>query len=90
MQSQKFMTTIRNVTEKKEKKKLKSLIGFLGANKSITTTERGERKKKKRIYKTSQKIIIINVFLESLLSEFFPTLTITFHLTSIGCPPTLY
>ena len=48
MQSQKFMTTIRNVTEKKEKKKLKSLIGFLGANKSITTTEWGERKKKKR------------------------------------------
>ena len=89
MQSQRFMTTIRNVTEKKEKKKLKSLIGFLGANKSITTTHQGERKKK-RIYKTSQKIIIINVFLESLLSEFFPTLTITFHLTSIGCPPTLY
>ena len=83
------MTTIKNVTEKKIKK-VKSLIGFLSANKSITTTEVGEREKKKRIYRTSQKVIIINVFLESLLSESFPTMTITFHLTFLGCPPTLY
>ena len=40
------MTTIKNVTEKKIKK-VKSLIGFLSANKSITTTEVGEREKKK-------------------------------------------
>ena len=36
----------------------------------------------KRIYRTSQKIRIINVFLESLLSEPFPMLGITAHLTS--------
>jgi len=54
--------------------------------KSITTTQgvkKGNGKKKKerkssRIYRTSQNIRIINVFLESLLSE-----------TSLGCPPTL-
>ena len=31
---------------------------------------------------------MINVFLESLLSESFPALGITVHLTSLGCPPT--
>ena len=46
-------------------------------------------KKSKRIYRTSQKIRIINVFLESLLSESFPELGITVHLTSLGCPPIL-
>ena len=30
-----------------------------------------------------------NDFLESLLSESFPSLGITVHLTSLGCPPTL-
>ena len=58
----------------------------------------GEKKKKKkvkkkktskRIYRTSQNIRIINVFLESLLSESFPSLGVTVHLTSLGCPPTL-
>ena len=65
------MTTIKNVTE--GKKKLKSLIGFLNANKIDNTTEAGkkEEKKCKRIYRTSQKIRIINAFLESLLSESF-------------------
>ena len=32
---------------------------------------------------------MINVFLESLLSESFPELGITVHLTSLGCPPIL-
>ena len=53
---------------------------------------RGGKKEKKipeRIYRTSQNIRIINVFLESLLSESFPWLGITVHLTSLGCPPTL-
>ena len=45
--------------------------------------------KSKRIYRTSQNIRIINVFLESLLSESFPWLGVTVHLTSLGCPPTL-
>ena len=62
--------------------------------KLITTTEGGKRKRKKkkiskRIYRTTQKIRIVNVFLESLLSESFPTLGVTVHLTSLGCPPTL-
>ena len=48
-----------------------------------------KKKKSKRIYRTSKKIRIINVFLESLLSEFFPMLGITVHLTSLGYPPTL-
>ena len=47
-----------------------------------TTTEGekqggGEEKISKRIYRTSQKIRTINVFLESLMSEFFPMLGIT-------------
>ena len=51
----------------------------------------GGREKKKKIQKNLQnksKIRIINVFLESLLSESFPALEITVHLTSLGCPPT--
>ena len=31
----------------------------------------------------------MDVFLESLLSESFPSLGVTVHLTSLGCPPTL-
>ena len=58
--------------------------------KSIATTEGEEKEKKsKEIYRTSQNIRIINVFLESLLSESFPSLGVTVHLTSLGCPPTL-
>ena len=45
--------------------------------------------KSKRIYRTSPNIRIINDFLESLLSESFPSLGVTVHLTSLGCPPTL-
>jgi len=58
--------------------------------KLITTTEGEEKEKKyKKIYRASQNIRIINVFLESLLSESFPSLGVTVHLTSLGCPPTL-
>ena len=59
--------------------------------KSTTKTEREKKglKKSKSIYRTSQKIRIINVFLESLLSESFPSLGATVHLTSLGRPPTL-
>ena len=32
---------------------------------------------------------MINVFLESMLSESFSSLGVTVHLTSLGCPPTL-
>ena len=82
------MTIIKNVTEEK---KLKNLIGFLSANK-IDKYNREEKKRKnksKRICRTSQKIRIINVFLESLLSGSFPSLGVTIHLTPLGCPPTL-
>ena len=57
--------------------------------KSTTTTEWEKEKKSKKIYRTSQNIRIINVFLESLLLESFPSLGITVHLTSLGCPPTV-
>ena len=72
------------------KKKLKSLIRFHSANK-IDNYNRGGKKEKKseRIYRTSQNTRIINVFLESLVSESFPSLEVTVHLTSLGCPPTL-
>ena len=45
----------------------KSLIGFLSADKIDNYNGGGgrKRKKSKRIYSTSQKIRIINVFLES-------------------------
>ena len=88
---QRFMTTIKIVTEKK-KKPLKILIGFLSASK-INKYNRGETKGKEKeskgIYGTSQNIRVINVFIESLLSESFPLLGVTVHLTSLGCPPTL-
>ena len=50
----------------------------------LTTITEGKRKEKesKRIYRTSQSIRVINVFLESLLSESFPSLGVTVHLTS--------
>ena len=62
------------------------------------TTEGGKKgqkkkeikeKKTQRIYRASQTIRIINVFLESLLSESFPSLGVAVHLASLGCPPTL-
>ena len=58
-----------------------------------TTTEGGKKEnrgeKSKKICGTSQKIRIINVCLYSLLSESFPSLGVTVHLTSVGRPPTL-
>ena len=84
------MTTIKNGTEEKEKKRqLKSLIGFLSANKIDNYNGAGGGKKIQRVCRTSKKIII-NVFLESLLSESFPMLGITVQFTFLGCPPTLY
>ena len=62
--------------------------------KFTTRTERrqkgGKKKKKNPKDYTEQvkKIRIINVFLESLLSEFFPSLGVTVYLNSLGCPPT--
>ena len=53
----------------------------------LTTTTEGVKKgggEPQRIYITSQKIRIINVFLESLLSESFPSLRVTVYLTSVG------
>ena len=74
------------------KKKFKSLIRFHSANKINNYTggrERKKKKKSKRIYRTSQNIRIINVFLESLPPECFHSLGVTVHLASLWCPPTL-
>ena len=49
--------------------------------------EKEKGKKSKKIYRTSQKIRIINVFPDSLLSESFPSLGVTVHLPSPGCAP---
>ena len=58
--------------------------------KSTSTTEGGKRKKKSKIiYRASENIRITDVFLESLLSESFPSLEVTVHLTSLGCPPVI-
>ena len=46
-----------------------------------------EATKLQKNYRTSQNIIIINVFLESVLSASFPVLGITVHLTFLGCSP---
>ena len=92
MWRQRFITTIKNVIEKREKKKLRSLIRLYSADKIDNYNrewgERGE-KKSKRNYRTSQNIRIINVFLEPLLSESFPLMGVIVHLTSLGCPPAL-
>ena len=80
---------------KKKKKKLKSLIRFHSANET-GNSNRGRWKKRKKEKKEkytrnyrSQNIRIINVFLESVLSESLPALGITVHLTSLGCTPKL-
>ena len=80
--------------KRKKKTRLKSLIRFYSANnidnynREVKKKEK-QKKKSKRIYRASENIQIINVFLESLLSESFPSLGVTVHLTSLGCPPTL-
>ena len=48
-----------------------------------------EKKKSRNNYRPSQHIRIINVFLESLLSVSFPSLGVTVHFASLGCPATL-
>ena len=66
-------------------------MDFLVPIKLTPTTRGGKKglKKSKLIYRTSQKLKIIKVYLESLLSESFPVLRITVHLTCLGCPPAL-
>ena len=81
--------------KEKKKKKLKSLIRFHSDNKIDNYNRGGEERKKKetkakRIYRTSQNIRKINIFLKSLLSYSFPSLGVTVHLTSIGCQLTLF
>ena len=88
MYRQRFITTIKKCDW--GKKKAQNLIRFHSANK--VDNHNGGRAgwgESKRIYRSSQNIRIINVFLESLLSASFPSLRITVHLTSLGCPPTL-
>ena len=83
---------------KQNKKTLKNLNSFHSANKidnynRVWEGEIKNEKKKKRSkgnYRTSQNIWIIHVLLESLLSVSFPSLGVTVHLNSLGCPPTLH
>jgi len=74
--------------KEKKKKKLKGLIRFHSANKINSYNrwagrgrerrKKNRRKKKsKRIYRTSQNVRIINVFLEFLLSESSPSLGVS-------------
>ena len=74
-----------------EGKKAQSLLRFHSANKIDKYNIDGGKgkKRKERIYRTSQNIRIINVFPESLLSESFPLLGVLVHLTSLWCPQTL-
>ena len=76
--------TVKNVTEKK--KSSKAELDFIVPVKSTTTIAGGKKEKKKkkckksqRIYRIIQNIRIINIFLESLLSESFPSLGVTVH-----------
>ena len=73
----------------KKKKKLKSLVRLFHSANKIDNYNRGGGGESNGIYSTSQNIRIMNVFLESLLSESFASLGVTVHLTSLGCPPTL-
>ena len=64
------------MTEKKKKKResSKAYLDFIVPIKLTTSTEAGKKKEKPpRIYRTSQNIRTINAFLESLLSESFPS-----------------
>ena len=54
--------------------------------KLTTTTEEGKKIQENLQNKSKRKN---NVFLQSLLSDSFPSLGITVHLTSLGCPLTL-
>jgi len=76
------------VTKKSSKAKLDFIVTI-----KLTDTTEGEKggeigKKSKRICRAIQNIII-NVCLESLLSESFASLGVMGHLNSLGCPPTL-
>ena len=62
---------------------------MVGGGREQEKKKKVKKQKNKRIYRTSENIRIINVFLESLLSESFPLLGITVHSTSLGCPLTL-
>ena len=94
MQKPNVEAEVYNNTKKcdRKKEKPKSLIRFNSANKINNYNGAGGREKKKKMQKQLQKsrnIRIINVFIESLLSESFTSLGVTVHLTSQGRPPTL-
>ena len=71
------------------KQNLKSLIRFHSADKS-DNYNRGWKQKEKnpRVCRANENIWKINVFLNQ-CSDSFPSLWITVHLTSVGCPPIL-
>ena len=66
-----------------KKKKLKGLIGFYSAYKIENNNRVGKKRENPKESIERSKIRVINVFLESLLSESFPSLGVTVHLTSL-------
>ena len=88
-QRQRFITTIKKKYVTEGVKVFRTLSRLYHANKINNYNKGEEGKISKRIYRTIQNTRIINVFLASLLSESFPSLEVTIHLTSLGCPPTL-
>ena len=73
----------------KEKKKLKSLVRFHSFNKINNYNWRGIKGKKEKNPKESTEQVktrIINISLESLLSESFLSLGVTVCFTSLGMP----
>ena len=85
------MTIVKNVTETKKKKSAKAKLDFIVPIKSTTTTDgkAGEKKIQKNLQNKWKHKNNKCFFLESLLSESFPSLGVTVQLTSLGCPPSL-
>ena len=88
-----YSSFIRN--KKCDLKILKSLNGFKSTNKIDNYNNRGKKvgegkkRKEKNPETATEQVKIINVFLESLLSASFPSLDVSVHLASLGCPPTV-
>ena len=72
-------------------KKFSKPIDLIVLIKQQLQQQRGKKKSKKSIsnYRTTQKRIIIKIFLGSQLSGSFPLLWVTVYFTSVGYSPTL-
>ena len=68
---------------------LKVLIKLTTTTTEGKKWEREKKERKKNPETATEQVQIINVFLESLLSASFPSLDVSVHLASLGCPPTV-